>query len=212
VLDLPPKGCINVHASLLPRWRGAAPIQAAILNGDPETGVSIMKMDPGIDTGGILSQRAIPILSSDTAAALNERLAQAGAELLIETLPPYLRGEITPTPQPEDRASYAPMLEKEDGRLNFSQTAAGLERRVRALNPWPGAFTVWENQPLKIHKVHVIQEHASPGELLVVGDQPAIGTAEGVLVLDELQPAGKRTMPGEIFLRGARNWSPMTQR
>lgn len=212
VLDLPPKGCINVHASLLPRWRGAAPIQAAILNGDPETGVSIMKMDPGIDTGDILSQRAIPILSSDTAAALSERLAQAGAELLIETLPPYLRGEITPTPQPEDRASYAPMLEKEDGRLNFSQTAAGLERRVRALNPWPGAFTVWENQPLKIHKAHVIQEHASPGELLVVGDQPAIGTAEGVLVLDELQPAGKRTMPGEIFLRGARNWSPMTQR
>ena len=211
VLELPPKGCINVHASLLPRWRGAAPIQAAILNGDPVTGVSIMKMDAGIDTGDTLSQRTIPILPDDTAGSLSERLALAGAELLIESLPPYILGELIPKPQLEELASYAPMLKKDDGRLDFSQTAVALERRVRALNPWPGAFTIWENQPLKIHRAHVSSQQAAPGELLIVEGQPAIGTADGVLILDDLQPAGKRPMPGETFLRGARHWGSLDQ-
>jgi methionyl-tRNA formyltransferase len=148
----------------------------------------------------------MPILPSDTADSLSERLALSGADLLIETLPRYLRGEITPKPQPENQASYAPMLKKEAGRLDFSQPAVALERRIRAMNPWPGAFTSWENQPLKIHQAHVIQKRANPGEHLVFEGQPAIGTADGVLVLDMLQPAGKRAMPGEIFLRGARNW------
>jgi methionyl-tRNA formyltransferase len=211
VLDLPPFGCINVHASLLPRWRGAAPIQAVLLHGDDKTGVTIMKMDPGIDTGDILSQRAVPILSSDTAETLSKRLAQTGAQLLMDTLPDYLRGEIQPIPQPDEHASYAPMLKKEDGRLDFSQTADALERRVRAMQPWPSAFTFWQDQPLKIHKAHTASGQARPGEQLVVGNQPAIGTAKGLLVLDELQPAGKRSMPGDIFLRGARDWGSMDQ-
>lgn len=206
VLGLPRHGCLNIHASLLPRWRGAAPIQAAILNGDAETGVTIMKMDPGIDTGDILSQRSVPILPTDTAETLGDRLAQTGATLLAGTLPGYLRGEIKPEPQAEAGASYAPMLKKEDGLLDFSQSAAALERRVRAMLPWPGAYTYWQDQPLKIHRAHAAPEQASPGKLLVVEDLPAIGTKSGCLVLDEVHPAGKRTMPGDIFLRGARSW------
>ncbi len=207
VLTLPPFGCINVHASLLPRWRGAAPINAAILHGDAETGITIMKMDAGIDTGAILSQRVLPILPTDTAESLSQRLAQSGAELLIETLPDYLQGRLQPVPQNEEAATYAPMLQKEDGLLDFTQTAAELERRVRAMQPWPGAFTTWQDQPFKVHQAHVAQGPAQPGKKLVVEDRPAIGTAQNVLVLDEVQPAGKRSMPGEIFLRGARDWS-----
>lgn len=207
VLTLPPFGCINVHASLLPRWRGAAPINAAILHGDAETGVTIMKMDAGIDTGDILSQRALPILPIDTAESLGERLAQSGAELLVETLPEFLLGKIQPIPQSEDTATYAPMLKKEDGRLDFRQTAVELERRVRAMQPWPGAFTIWQGQPLKVHQAHVASGQAKPGEKLIVADLPAIGTSNALLVLDEIQPAGKRSMPGETFLRGARDWS-----
>lgn len=207
VLTLPPFGCINVHASLLPRWRGAAPINAAILHGDAETGITIMKMDAGIDTGAILSQRVLPVLPTDTAESLSQRLAQSGAELLIETLPDYLQGRLQPVPQNEEAATYAPMLQKEDGLLDFTQTAAELERRVRAMQPWPGAFTTWQDQPFKVHQAHVAQGPAQPGKKLVVEDRPAIGTAQNVLVLDEVQPAGKRSMPGEIFLRGARDWS-----
>lgn len=206
VLELPRHGCLNVHASLLPRWRGAAPIQAAILNSDAETGVTIMKMDPGIDTGDIISQRGLQILPTDTAETLGDRLAQTGANLLADTLPGYLRGEIKPEPQAEAGASYAPMLKKEDGLLDFSQSAAALERRVRAMQPWPGAFTFWQDQPLKIRRAHATPEPASPGELLIIEGLPAIGTQTGCLVLDDVQPAGKRSMPGEIFLRGARNW------
>jgi methionyl-tRNA formyltransferase len=216
VLDLPPYGCVNVHASLLPRWRGAAPIQAAILNGDKQTGVTIMRMDPGVDTGPILSQRALPIASQDTSASLNERLARLGAELLLETLPDYLRGEITPQPQEDSQATYAPMLKKEDGRLDFSQPAAALARRVRAFNPWPGAFTLWQDQILKIHAAHAVENAAGaaanlqPGQATVHQDLPAIATGEGLLVLEEVQPAGKRSMPGQVFLRGAPNWGQIT--
>ena len=138
VLDLPKFGCINVHASLLPRWRGAAPINAAILHGDEETGITIMKMDAGLDTGPILTQRSVRIQPDETAGSLFETLSQLGADLLLDTLPGYISGEIKPRPQPEEGATYAGMLKKEDGLLDFSRPAEELERKVRAFNPWPG--------------------------------------------------------------------------
>ena len=207
VLDLPAYGCVNVHASLLPRWRGAAPIQAAILNGDEQTGVTIMRIDPGVDTGPILSRRPTPILQQDTAGSLSERLSELGAELLLETLPGYLQGEIVPLPQDDSQATYAPMLKKEDGQLDFNRSAVELDLQVRAFNPWPGAYTLWQGQMIKIHRTHVVaQAGAGPGETLVHQGLPALGTASGLLVLDEVQPAGKKPMPGKFFLQGARNW------
>ena len=208
VLDLPPYGCINVHASLLPRWRGAAPIQAAILHGDEETGVTIMRMDPGVDTGPTLSQRAMPIQPDDTAATLGERLARLGAGLLVETLPRYMAGEATLRVQNDSQATYAPMLKKEDARLDLDQPAEVLARQVRAFNPWPGAFIEWQGQPLKILQAHALPDiHAAqPGQPVVFRGMPALGTGQGLLALDEVQPAGKRPMPGDAFLRGARGW------
>jgi len=207
VLDLPPHGCINVHASLLPRWRGASPIQAAILAGDSETGVTIMRMDKGLDTGPILRQRAIPISPEDTAATLSDKLSVLGADLLVETLPKYLSGDLTPTPQPETGVTSAPTLKKSDGELNPALSAEVLARKVSAFNPWPGAFIIWKGQPLKVHRVTVVTGKSKPGQHLIEGGLPAIGTANGVLILEEVQPAGKKPMSGAEFLRGARDWS-----
>ncbi len=206
VLDLPRFGCINVHASLLPRWRGAAPIQACLLAGDEQTGVTIMRMDAGVDTGPMLRQRAIPIAPDDTAGTLSEKLSSLGADLLIETLPDYLSGELQPQPQEDSQATYAPMLNKKDGLLDFNHPADELARRVRAFNPWPGAWMTWRGEPLKIHSAHVVPGKADPGRMLVYQGQPALGTTEGLLVLDEVQPAGKKTMSGKAFLAGARDW------
>lgn len=207
VLDLPKHGCINVHASLLPRWRGAAPIQAAILHGDKVSGVSIMKMDAGIDTGPVLAQRPVPIDAEDDAESLGHKLAVTGAELLVETLPPYLRGEIVPQAQDESLATYAPMLKKEEGELDFSQPAEYLERKIRAFFPWPGAYLIWNGNLLKVKRASVLPQNPIPqGRRSVIDGLPAIGTAEGVLVLREVQPAGKKWMSGEEFLRGARLW------
>jgi methionyl-tRNA formyltransferase len=211
VLNLPSHGCLNVHASLLPRWRGAAPIQAAILHGDQVTGVTIMKMDAGIDTGPILSQRAVPILPEDTAGTLSLKLADAGAELLLATLPPYLQGTLQPLPQ-QGEPTFAPVLRKQDGDLDLTRPAEFLARQVRAYNPWPGAFTQWNGQLLKIHRAHAARSEnsatlpARPGARTVLADQPAFVTGAGLLVLDEVQPAGKKAMRGSDFLRGARNW------
>lgn len=207
VLELPPHGCINVHASLLPRWRGAAPINAAILHGDEETGVTIMKMDVGLDTGPILSQRAIRLTPDDTAGSVFEKLSQLGADLLIETLPDYLSGKLVPTPQPDEGTTYAPMMKKEEGKLDFTHDANELERRVRAFNPWPGAFMDFDGTLLKIHRSHVEMGEAAEGQRLVWRSQPAVGARGGILVLDEVQPAGKKTMSGSSFLAGARNWT-----
>lgn len=207
VLDLPPHGCINVHASLLPRWRGASPIQAAILHGDKETGVTIMRMDAGLDTGPILSQRAIPIAPDDTAASLSEKLATLGADLLMATLPKYLSGELRPTPQPEQGVTTVSMLAKNDGLLEPSLIAEVLARKVRAFNPWPGAFIIWKGQPLKVHRAHVGSGLASPGKHSVSEGLPALGTAFRLLVLDEVQPAGKTAMSGKQFLLGSRDWT-----
>ncbi len=211
VLNLPAHGCINVHASLLPRWRGAAPIQACLINGDRETGVTIMKMDAGIDTGPLLNQKTTAIGPDETAGDLADRLAQLGAELLIETLPGYLEGYFQPMRQDDSLATYAPMLKKEDGELDFNLAAFELERRVRAFQPWPGAFTYWQNQILKIKRAsaaeHLETDDAIiPGERYICSGLPAIGTSQGLLVFEELQPAGKRSMPGAAFLSGARDW------
>ncbi|MEO8356507.1 MAG: methionyl-tRNA formyltransferase [Chloroflexota bacterium] len=207
VLDVPRFGCINVHASLLPRWRGAAPINAAILHGDEETGVTIMQMDVGLDTGPMLTQRSIRLTRQDTAGSVFEKLSTLGADLLLETLPVYLAGNLTPTPQPEEGMTYAPMMKKEEGRLDFTRPAEELERRVRAFNPWPGAFMDFDGTLLKIHRARVEEGNVSVGERLIYQDQPAIGAGGGLLILEEVQPAGKKSMSGKSFLAGARNWS-----
>ena len=212
VLDLPPFGSLNVHASLLPRWRGAAPIQAAILHGDEQTGVTIMKMDSGIDTGPLLSQRVVPIQAEETAGSLSSTLAQLGAELLIDTLPAYLSGDLQPQTQQSDH-TYAPMLKKSDGRLNFTQSAAVLERKIRAYDPWPGTFMTWQSGQLKILKAHAVGVTSAnvgsdmqPGRRTTFQGNPAVVTGDGLLILETLQPAGKKPMAGPVFLRGARDW------
>ena len=212
VLALPQHGCINVHASLLPRWRGAAPIQAAILHGDMQTGVTIMKMDEGLDTGTILSQQDLAISDKETAASLSPKLARLGAHQLIETLPDYLRGNLQPTPQVGD-SSYAGMLKKSDGELDFTQSAQHLERKIRAYHPWPGTFMIWNEQRLKIHAARTAEnisragnDNFAPGEHVIIDEQPAVMTGDGIIIFDELQPAGKKSMAGRIFLLGARNW------
>jgi methionyl-tRNA formyltransferase len=212
VLDLPPYGSLNVHASLLPRWRGAAPIQAAILHGDDQTGVTIMKMDSGVDTGPLLSQRNLHIQTDETAGSLAPKLAQLGAELLIETLPAYLSGDLQPQPQKGEHA-YAPMLKKSDGELDFFQSASALECRIRAYNPWPGTFMTWQNGRLKIHKARVVSfaeidelTSMEPGQRTIYEGEPSVITGNGLLILEELQPAGKKSMPGKVFLRGAMSW------
>lgn len=209
VLTLPQHGCVNIHASLLPRHRGAAPIQAAILAGDTETGITIMLMDEGIDTGPMLARRAIEISPADTGGSLFEKLSVMGGELLLETLPRYLNGEIRPQPQPAEGATYAPMLKKEDGLLDFTRPAAELERKIRAFQPWPGAFMPWQGGPLKIHRAHVADRETGKqeaGTLVIVEGLPAVVTGDGLLVFDELQPPGKAKMPGKAFLAGGRQW------
>ena len=206
VLDFPRYGCINVHASLLPCWRGAAPINAAILHGDEETGVTIMQMDVGLDTGPMLAKRAIHIRRDDTAGSVSQALSKLGADLLLETLPEYLSGKLQPVPQPEHGATYAPMMKKEEGKLDFTDSVNALERRVRAFNPWPGAFMDFDGAALKVHRTHVEQGNVSEGQRLVVQNRPAVGARGGLLILDEVQPAGKKPMSGKSFLAGARNW------
>ena len=208
VLDLARFGCINVHASLLPRWRGAAPIQAAILHGDEQTGVTIMKMDAGVDTGDMLAQRSIPIDPQDNAASLTNRLAEVGSDLLLQTLPRYLAGEIQAVAQNDDLATYAPMVKKEDGILDFSEPAEMLQRKVRAYIPWPGTTFVWEGQPVKVIQSGVSESTAFEiNQRGIINGFPAIGTSQGALILEEVQPAGKKPMAGKVFLNGARNWT-----
>ncbi len=207
VLDLPKYGCINVHASLLPRWRGAAPINAAVLAGDEETGVTIMKMDVGLDTGPMLAMKRIRIKPDDTAGSLFDALATLGADLLIETLPAYMDGKLTPQPQPEEGATYAPMLKKEDGRLDFNHSAVELERRIRAMNPWPGAWFEWDGNLLKVRRGIVGEAKGKEvGSRFIVEGRPAVQCADGVLILEEVLPPGKKIMSGKAFLSGTRNW------
>ena len=208
VLDLPRYGCINMHASLLPRWRGAAPINAAILAGDEETGVTIMQMDVGLDTGPMLTRKSIRIRRDDTTGSVLQALSTLGANLLIETLPEYFSGNLKPVPQPAEGATYAPMLKKEDGLLDFTRSAVELERRVRAMNPWPGAWFEWNGNLLKVLRASVVSGEKSlvSGSRFIVEGRPAVQSADGILILEEVQPAGKKVMSGKSFLAGAREW------
>ncbi len=207
VLDLPSYGCINIHASLLPRHRGAAPIQAAILSGDDKTGVTIMKMDAGLDTGPMLLKGEIPILAQDTGGSLFDKLSGLGGALLMEALPRYIAGELIAVSQPEAGFTYFGMIRKEDGLLNPAVPAVELERKVRAFSPWPGTSILWNSAPLKIHKAHVIAGGDQAGKFSVIDGLPAMGTVNGWLVFDDLQPAGKKSMPGRDFLLGGRDWA-----
>lgn len=207
VLDLPVHGCLNVHASLLPRWRGAAPVQAAILHGDRETGVTIMKMEAGLDTGPILIQRSTSIEPHETGGELSERLSALGAQLLVESLPAYLDEELIPQPQDDSLATYAPMLAKSDGELTFDREALVLERQVRAYEPWPSSFFHWEKLRIVVRSAHAVEDgEDAPGTAVEYDGKPAISTRSGLLVLDEVQPAGKKRMSGKAFLNGAQHF------
>jgi methionyl-tRNA formyltransferase len=207
VLDLPKFGCINVHASYLPRWRGAAPIQAAILHGDEFTGVSIMKMDAGIDTGPVLIQEKVYLAEDETLSTLTDKLSALGASLLLKALEEYLAGRLDSKPQPEGGDTYAGMLTKEDGLLDFTKSAIEIDRKVRALNDWPGTFCDVNGQVLKVRKVKISLSDAHPaGSRSVLDKVPAISTPDGWVQLLEVQPAGKKWMPGADFLRGIQNW------
>ena len=203
VLEAPKHGCLNVHASLLPRFRGAAPIQWAIASGDAKTGVCLMKMDEGMDTGPVIARAELPIGATDTSATLHDKLAALGAKLLEENLAAYLEGRAQPVPQPQDGVVMAPMVKKEDGKLDFTRPAAELERRLRAFEPWPGAWTQFSGGVLKVKKVAVAGGQGAPGAVLAAG--PAgieVACATGSLMLLELQPEGKRAMTAQEFLAG----------
>jgi methionyl-tRNA formyltransferase len=204
ILDIPAYGCLNIHASLLPRWRGAAPIQAAILNGDEETGISIMLMDAGLDTGPVLSQTKLTIETNETAGDLSDRLAAVGADLLIKTLPDYLKGEIKPTPQDDSLCTYAPMIKKSEGALDFSKTSTQLSNQVRAFEPWPTSYFSWDGQRIVVKKAYAKSwKNMEPGHVFLVDAYPAITTIDGILVLEEIHPAGRKVMSGDAFLRGS---------
>jgi len=208
ILELPRFGCLNVHASLLPKYRGAAPIQWAILNDEPETGVTIMQMDEGLDTGGILAGETTPIGSDDNSQTLHDRLAAIGAELLVKTIPGHVAGRIIPGQQPEAGATYARKITKEDGRLDWNQPARGLWNRVRALVPWPGAYTFLPTSPkatlLKIWQAEPVETPVGrPGEVLDAGKNGiVIGCGQGAVRILSLQREGARRLTAAEFLAG----------
>ncbi len=207
VLDLPKYGCINVHGSVLPRWRGAAPIQAAILAGDTETGVTIMKMDAGIDTGDWLTKRYIPIQIDDTSETLATKLSELGANLLVETLTNFLDGKVFPKSQDHSAATYAPQLTKENGRINLTKSAMELEREIRAFQPWPGSFIEINNARIKLIQVEILSDmKIKHGERICLDGFPVIGTGDGGLKILKIQPEGKKPMNGKDFLRGYKFW------
>jgi methionyl-tRNA formyltransferase len=206
VLDLPPKGCLNVHASLLPRWRGASPIQHAILAGDKETGVTLMRMDEGMDTGPICVQEAIPIEPREMASTLHDRLSELGAQMLTKYLPDILAGRLQAVAQDESRVTYAPLIKKEDGAIDWRQSSLYIDRQIRAMTPWPGAFTIWQGQRLKVLSAEPIAGGAwptgAPGQVVTRDDGAAVLTGEDALELKVVQLAGKRATDIDDFLRG----------
>jgi len=202
VLEIPRLACLNLHASLLPRWRGAAPIQAAIAAGDRETGITVMYMNEGLDTGDILLQRTIEIRADETGGSLHDRLAQIAHEPLLESLRLLAAGNAPRIPQDNARATYAPKLKREHGQIDWSESAEAIERRIRAYNPWPGAFMKVEGQNLKIFSASVVDLNGSPGEILRSDKELVIAAGKGALSLAEVQLEGKRRMSAAEFLRG----------
>ena len=211
ILALPDLGCLNVHPSLLPRWRGASPIQAAILNGDTETGVTIMRLDAGLDTGPIVAQTRLALDNEVTGGELSLQLAEVGADLLTDTLPAYVIGEIQPVPQDEAQATYAPALAKTAGELDFTKSASELARQVRAFEPRPASFLNWSGGRLIVRQARAIPaKQAPPGEVLVAEGYPAVATADGLLQLEAVQPEGRGVMDGRSFVRGAPSFAGTT--
>lgn len=218
VLDIPPLQCLNVHASLLPAYRGASPVAQAILDGLDETGVTIMLMEKGLDTGPMLSKVVVPLSPAETQPTLMDKLARAGAELLVETLPRWASGQITPQPQDHSQATHTGIIQKEAGRINWQQSAVQIERQGRAYDPWPGIYTTWNGQTLKIGRsealpssaVSVEVDNPLPGQVLLSQSPAArllIATGAGFLAPLELQLPGKKMLPATDFLRGYRDFT-----
>jgi len=202
VLEIPRLACLNLHASLLPRWRGAAPIQATIAAGDYETGITAMYMDEGLDTGDILVQRSVEILPNDTGGSLHDRLAQIAPEALLESLRLVAAGNAPRIAQDNARATYAPKLKREHGQIDWSESAETIERKIRAYNPWPGAFMKVDRQHLKVFSASVVDLNGQPGEVLCSDKDLVVAAAKGALSLAEVQLEGKRRMTAAEFLRG----------
>ncbi len=207
ILNLPEYGCLNIHPSLLPRYRGVAPVPAAILHGDEFTGVSIMLLDKGVDTGPLLAQIQIPVTANDTAGLLLEKLSYTGAHLLLDVFPRLVKHEITPRPQNNAFASYTRMLSKNDGDIDWRKSALEISRQVRAYQPWPGSYTRWQGRQLKIIEAKPLNAGlAIPGSVVPLSGEPAfgIGTADGILGVEKVQLEGKRVMAAGEFIRGQR--------
>lgn len=213
ILRVPGHGCLNVHPSLLPRHRGASPVASALLKGDRDTGVSIMLMDEGLDTGPVVRQERVAISDDDTTGSLTGRLAELGARLLVDTIGPWVCGELTPQPQVEEEATYSPKIAAPDGRLDWSQPAETLWREVRAYNPWPGSYTVYKGRRLKVHRALPLNVSpvASPGTVVEVRQHDershvGVQTADGILALGSVQLEGKKASTVEEFVRGHRDF------
>ena len=206
ILHMKKYGCINVHASLLPKYRGAAPIQWAVIDGEKESGVTIMQMDEGLDTGDMLAKAIVPLDEKETGGSLFDKLSEAGGRLCVETLAKLEKGEITPEKQGESPTAYASMLDKKMGNIDWNKSAVVIERLVRGLNPWPSAYTHLDGKTLKIWACDVLPQSASKGEsgeiLEVTKDAIHVQTGDGLLVLREIQLAGKARMDAGAFLRG----------
>ena len=203
VLDLPRLGCINIHASLLPRWRGAAPIHRAIEAGDSETGITLMQMDKGLDTGAMLTRAALPISPDDTTGSLHDRLAALGAAEIVRLLPDLAAGKVSATAQKDALACYAAKINKDEARLDWSLPAVELDRRIRAFNPFPGAYGLLDGNPLKIWQAQVVPGSGIPGSILALTDgELLIACGDGTLSVSEVQKAGAKRLPTDVFLAG----------
>ncbi|MBB1291184.1 methionyl-tRNA formyltransferase [Pseudoalteromonas sp. SR43-6] len=207
ILEAPRLGCLNVHGSILPRWRGAAPIQRAIWAGDEQTGVTIMQMDEGLDTGDMLHISRCPISTTETSASLYTKLAELGPDALIETINKLANGEITPEPQNDELANYAKKLSKEEADIDWSMSALQIERNIRSFNPWPMCFTQMGGQTVKIHQAQVMLQSGDPGQILS-SDKNGVVVAcgEHALCITQLQPQGKKPMAINDFLNGRSDW------
>ncbi len=207
VLETPKLGCINVHGSILPRWRGAAPIQRAIWAGDAETGVTIMQMDEGLDTGDMISIATCPIEAADTSASLYTKLAELGPTALIDTLATIADGTATPEKQKDELANYAKKLSKEEANIDWHMPAQQIERNIRAFNPWPICFTQMQGNTVKIYAAELVENTGNPGEILAADKTGiTVATTEGALKITQLQPQGKKPMSAQDFLNGRADW------
>ncbi len=203
ILDQPRLGCINVHASLLPRYRGASPIQRVILDGEKETGITIMQMNEGLDTGDILYKKSLELAPDETFETLHDRLMNLGGETLLEALPLIEAGKITPVVQNDSLSNYAPLIKKEDGKIDWKKTSSQLDAQVRAFNPWPGAFTRLDGKVLKIWGAEPVEGKGNPGEVIAVDKKSfTVACSEGALRIVSLQPEGKKKMDTASFLLG----------